>query len=61
MEKIDDLKLERLNLLKIDAEGNEYKILLGAKQALQANIIDVIQFEFNEMNVISRVFMKDFL
>ncbi len=22
--------------------------------------IDVIQFEFNEMNVISRVFMKDF-
>ncbi len=27
---------------------------------IEANTIDVIQFEFNEMNVISRVFMRDF-
>ena len=28
---------------------------------LEAGRIAVIQFEFNEMNVVSRVFMKDFL
>jgi FkbM family methyltransferase len=50
----------RIGLLKIDTEGHELAVLQGARGLLEAGAIDVIQFEFNEMNVISRVFMKDF-
>jgi len=50
----------KINLLKIDTEGNELKVLLGAKKLLEKGLIDVIHFEFNEMNVFSRVYMKDF-
>jgi FkbM family methyltransferase len=61
---VDDYCLEKgihnIDFLKIDTEGNEYSVLQGAKNMLAANNIDVIQFEFNEMNVISRVFLKDF-
>jgi hypothetical protein len=49
-----------LTLLKIDAEGHEYAILRGASRALATGSIDVVQFEFNEMNVISRIFVRDF-
>lgn len=52
--------IDRIKLLKIDTEGNEFKVLLGSKRMLDNDLIDVIQFEFNEMNVISRVFFKDF-
>lgn len=52
--------LDRVGLLKIDTEGHELAVLRGAHGALARGSIDVIQFEFNEMNVISRVFMKDF-
>jgi len=53
-------KVDRIDFLKIDTEGNEYAVLLGSKEMLQENKISIIQFEFNEMNVISRVFLKDF-
>lgn len=52
--------IKRVTLLKIDTEGHEYQVLLGAKQALEQGIIDMIQIEFNQMNVISRVFFRDF-
>ncbi len=50
----------RIELLKIDTEGHELAVLKGAQQLIESNVIDVIQFEFNSMNVVSRVFMKDF-
>lgn len=49
-----------IDLLKIDVEGFELKVLLGAKRMLTENRIDVIQFEFNEMNVLEKIFMRDF-
>jgi len=52
--------IEHLTLLKVDAEGHELAILRGAKTAIEAGRIDVVQFEFNEMNVMSRVFFRDF-
>ncbi|MGM5025786.1 FkbM family methyltransferase [Tardiphaga sp. 862_B3_N4_1] len=54
------LGIKHIGLLKIDTEGHDYSVLKGACGLLDAGLIDVIQFEFNEMNVISRVFMKDF-
>ena len=52
--------IEHVTLLKIDTEGHEYQVLLGAGNALAEGRIDLIQIEFNEMNVVSRVFFRDF-
>jgi FkbM family methyltransferase len=49
-----------IDLLKIDAEGHELEVLKGAATLLRENRVRAIQIEFNEMNVISRVFLKDF-
>lgn len=49
-----------IDLLKIDTEGNELAVLRGANEALRRGIIKAIHFEFNEMNVISRCYFKDF-
>ncbi len=50
--------IEHIDLLKIDVEGNEFEVLNGAKRILDNT--KVVQFEFNEMNIINRVFLKDF-
>ncbi|MFD1466651.1 FkbM family methyltransferase [Hymenobacter caeli] len=52
--------IEQIDFLKIDTEGFEYEVLKGAIDLINRNKISIIQFEFNEMNVISRVFLKDF-
>jgi len=52
--------IEQIDFLKIDTEGNELDVLIGASRMLAENRIRIIQFEFNEMNVISRVFLRDF-
>lgn len=47
--------------LKIDTEGHELSVLKGAQSMLDNSNIKFIQFEFNEMNVISRCFIFDFI
>ncbi|NCO12227.1 MAG: FkbM family methyltransferase [Candidatus Pacebacteria bacterium CG_4_10_14_3_um_filter_34_15] len=54
-------KLAKIDFLKIDTEGHEFQVLQGAKQLLADKKIDIIQFEFNEMNVISGSFLRDFM
>ena len=46
--------------LKIDVEGFELEVLRGAQRMLSEGRIVAIQFEFNEMNVVGRVFVGDF-
>jgi FkbM family methyltransferase len=52
--------LSKIDLLKIDTEGNEYKVLMGCNKALKEKKIRAIHMEFNEMNIISKVSFKDF-
>lgn len=56
----NEIGITRIDFLKIDTEGNELSVLKGAKRLLDENRIGIIHFEFNEMNVISRSFMRDF-
>jgi FkbM family methyltransferase len=58
---LTDLGIAHIDLLKVDVEGHELAVLKGAATALSRGMIDIIQFEFNEMNVITRVFFRDFL
>jgi FkbM family methyltransferase len=58
---VHENKIQRIGLLKIDTEGNELNVLLGAKETLKDGKIDIIHFEFNDMNMISKVFMRDFI
>ncbi len=61
---IDDFCAQKnigyIDFLKIDTEGHELEVLRGAHGMIENKKIGMIQFEFNEMNVISRVFLKDF-
>jgi len=52
-------KIKKIDLLKIDVEGNELNVLKGAEKMINAGLIDYIQFEFG-CNVDSRTYFKDF-
>jgi hypothetical protein len=58
-EFVSQYPIDKIVLLKIDTEGHEFEVLKGAKKLLKSGKIEMIQLEFNEMNVISRVFFKD--
>ncbi|MDG5469921.1 FkbM family methyltransferase [Deltaproteobacteria bacterium IMCC39524] len=53
-------KITKIDFLKIDTEGNELNVLKGAEQILADGKIKIIQFEFGECDVFSRVFLRDF-
>jgi FkbM family methyltransferase len=60
---LDTVAAERaidfIDFLKIDTEGSELEVLNGASRLIGREAIGCIQFEFNEMNVASRVFLRD--
>lgn len=58
---MSEQQLHHVDLLKIDVEGNELDVLNGFRETLNAGKVEAIQFEFNNMNVVSRVFFKDFV
>jgi FkbM family methyltransferase len=56
-----DYNILKIDFLKIDTEGHELAVLKGAKNLIAQQKIQLIQFEFNEMNVVSRTYMRDFV
>ncbi len=62
--KIDDYCQEtgvtHIHFMKIDVEGHEFAALCGARDLLDEGSVDLIQFEFNKMNIYSRTFLKDY-
>jgi FkbM family methyltransferase len=46
------------NILKMDVEGHEMEVLLGAEETL--NAIEIVQFEFGGSNIDTRTFFQDF-
>lgn len=53
-------KVERIDLLKLDVEGNEINVLKGAENILRQQRIKRIQFEFGGCNIDSKTFFQDF-
>ena len=64
LDSLDDFciqnNIDTIDFLKIDTEGHEFDVLTGSIKMINKGKIKIIQFEFNEMNIISRVFLKDF-
>jgi len=52
--------INHIDLLKIDVEGAEMKVLNGFRQALQNNQIDIIQFEYGYINITTNILLKDY-
>jgi len=52
--------VDRIDLLKIDVEGNELNVLKGSEKTIKCGKVDMIQFEFTQINSVARIFMKDF-
>lgn len=52
--------LDRIDLLKVDAEGHELAVLRGAGELLSGGRVRFIQFEFGRHHVASRTFLRDF-
>lgn len=53
--------VDRIDHLKLDVEGGELACLRGASRLIAQQRIGTLQFEFNAMNVTSRVFFHDFV
>lgn len=56
--------IPHIDFLKIDTEGNEYKVLLGAQEMLQSGLIKKVQFEYGGTYTDSKTTLKqvfDFL
>lgn len=53
--------LSHVDLLKVDAEGADLKVLQGAKESLRKGIFRVIQFEIEPNSALSRIFLRDFM
>ncbi len=52
-------RIESVDLLKIDTEGNDYNVLLGGRQMFAAGRVRVVQFEYNYRWVYARRFLRD--
>lgn len=51
--------ISKIDFLKIDVEGNEYKVMHGGSDIIQ-NGTSVIQFEYGAFSVESRFLLKDY-
>jgi FkbM family methyltransferase len=52
--------IERIDFLKVDAEGHDFSVLQGAGEILDPGQIAAIQFEFGGVNIDSRTYFRDF-
>jgi FkbM family methyltransferase len=59
-EYVGEKGIKRIDLLKIDVEGAEHLVLKGFGALLDADDIDVIQFEYGMVNIITHFLLRDF-
>jgi len=52
--------IDYIDLLKMDVEGHEFKVLLGARTMLERRAIGAIQFEMGPGSISARTYLRDF-
>src|SRR5262245_2384405 len=52
--------IERIDFLKLDVEGAGRLVLMGFGEALEGGRIDVIQFEYGKVAILTHFLLKDF-
>lgn len=53
-------RISHIDLLKIDVEGAEFSVLHGFEDAFARGAIDLVQFEYGEINLKTRDFLEDY-
>ena len=52
--------VEHIDFLKIDVEGMDHLVLHGFSDMFGRNAIDIVQFEYGKVNILSRFLLRDF-
>ena len=52
--------IEHIDLLKIDVEGMEEKVLTGFQRMFAGRAIDLVQFEYGRVSIVNRFLLRDF-
>jgi FkbM family methyltransferase len=52
--------IQHIDLLKIDVEGMEERVLKGFDLMLQRKAIDLVQFEYGRVSILNRFLLRDF-
>jgi len=52
--------LEHIHFLKIDTEGHDLQVLAGFECMIADDKVDVIQFEYNRLNIFTKYTLSDF-
>jgi len=55
-----DQDLEHIHFLKIDTEGHDLQVLAGFERMIANEKVDVIQFEYNRLNIFTKFTLNDF-
>jgi len=56
----EEHQIDIIDFIKIDIEGAELSALQGAEKMIAKDGLRIVQFEFNDFNISSRTFVKDF-
>jgi FkbM family methyltransferase len=52
--------ITHIDFMKLDVEGAEDRVLSGLTKAVQARMIDIIQFEYGKLNILTKFLLYDF-
>lgn len=53
-------QIDHINFLKLDVEGSEHLVLEGFKSALNERKIDIVQFEYGKLNIVTGFLLHNF-
>jgi hypothetical protein len=57
---MQEKEVKRIDILKIDVEGAEHLVLEGFGAATNSGQIEVVQFEYGKVNIITHFLLRDF-
>lgn len=57
---LEDNGIDRIDFLKIDVEGAEHLVLAGFERAFRQGRIQVVQFEYGLINILTRFLLLDY-